>query len=572
MKSASFFAIAVMAGGLLTSCGSSDNPVTDSVEYIPVQLDNDGKWGIIGADGKMLFSDEFTNEPSLVINGVFSVKEGEHYSLYEASDKPTKPINGCDDLYAVGTMMDDVIPATHVNGRITFLNKAGKTVGTLNPVGGKEIVECSPVISDGLFIIKTEQDSLSYGYADKTGKIVIEPKYQEATPFSGGLALAVKILKDEPVVIIIDKKGAEVARLKKDIKPISPKFIDGLLSAKDNDGRCGFINNKGEFTKVSSKAKHIGEYNKTYFCYMSDENQWGLMSMDGEVLIRAKYGELTFLPDGNFFAKDEDEYLVLDKKGEKLSTYSDYDMMSNLKMGGFAFLGKDGSHYILLDKDGKPICKEEFYGIGFNTSASYRVRTDYFNADAIVQAILSNLSKDGFGKYRLNESVSKLKIDNLSQYTYSNRYTDNELVPNGWRYRASFTAYTNENIANNEYNSFYYSEPVLNKNAKIDKLELDIYAERECWKAVKAPLIAGIEAKGFKIADQGDTWVNFKGDNNIGLSVRSYGDGQSIEVELGDASEFSSLNADNEWAVVEEVAEAVVETVCDADTAVAVWD
>lgn len=537
MKVTNFFAIAAVACGFLTSCGSSSNPVADSVEYIPVQLDNDGKWGMIGADGKMLFSDEFTNQPTMVVNGVFSVKEGETYSLYEASDKPTKPINGCDDLYAVGTMMDGVIPATHVNGRITFLDKSGKTVGTLNPVAGKEIVSCSSAISDGLFLIETEVDSLCYGYADKTGKIVIEPKYAFATSFSEGLALVGKFVKGEESVVIIDKKGAEVARLKKDIKPTSFQFVDGLISAKDDDNRCGFINKKGEFTKVSSKAKRIGEYNKEYFAFLSDDNQWGLMNMEGEVLIRAKYGELSFLPDGNFFVKDDDVYLILDKNGDKVTTYSDYDALVNLKIGGFAFLAKDGSHYQLLDKGGKPICKDEFYGIGFNTATSNFVHTDYFNADAIVQAVLSNLTKDGFGKYRLNESVASMNITDPGHYTYSTTFYDNDLVPNGWRYSTSFHVNTNEYIAKNEYNSFYYSEPVLNKDAKISSMELEINAERECWKSVKAPLIAGIEAKGFKIEEQGDTWVTFKGDKNIKLGIRSYSGGENIEVNLAYFSE-----------------------------------
>src|SRR5574344_600641 len=58
-------------------------PVQDGAEisYLPFQTKANGKWGLIGVDGRVLFADSLSHEPSAAVNGIFTVKNSR--GLYE---------------------------------------------------------------------------------------------------------------------------------------------------------------------------------------------------------------------------------------------------------------------------------------------------------------------------------------------------------------------------------------------------------------------------------------------------------------------------------------------------------
>lgn len=61
-------ALAAIATMLMLSCSNTEN---GNVEYIPFQETDDGQWGMISMDGKVLFKDEFKNKPTVVRDGRF---------------------------------------------------------------------------------------------------------------------------------------------------------------------------------------------------------------------------------------------------------------------------------------------------------------------------------------------------------------------------------------------------------------------------------------------------------------------------------------------------------------------
>lgn len=69
---------------LLTSCKGGDS----IVDYIPFQEDDGGDWGLINATGEVLYSEEFKNCPSIVLDGCFYLEEKDgSYSVYNATEK-----------------------------------------------------------------------------------------------------------------------------------------------------------------------------------------------------------------------------------------------------------------------------------------------------------------------------------------------------------------------------------------------------------------------------------------------------------------------------------------------------
>ena len=365
----------MMASLLVVSCQNSSSSGDEGLQYLAVQTESDGKWGMVDSEGKMLFADKFENKPSAVVNGYFSVRDGEHYILYSASSKP-KVVPGCDDLKSVGVFKDGIIPVVHENSRITFVDGKGNVKATLNPVGGKEIVSCAVCPSDGLLRFETEEHKV--GYLDKNGNVVIDPKYDSGSDFSEGIAIV--SIENRRVDIAIDNKGQEAFRVKEDLSLRKSEFSDGLLVATNSDDQWGFVNKKGEFTKVKGDINVIRDYNSSIFAFVNHDWLWGVMNMNGETIIRPKYGDLSFLPDGNFLVIDNREYYMIDQKGDKIKTMDDYSDVKVIRGGKFSFIAKDKStrRYVLLDKSGNPVGTEEFHAINDDPKISVNwVSSDY---------------------------------------------------------------------------------------------------------------------------------------------------------------------------------------------------
>jgi len=91
-----------------------------------------------------------------------------------------------------------------------------------------------------LFPVRPAQ-SAKYGYMDSSGKIVIQPRFDDALPFSDGLAL----VKQNDKFGFIDETG------KFAIKPfltLAQSFSEGLAPAQDDANHLyGYINKKGQF-------------------------------------------------------------------------------------------------------------------------------------------------------------------------------------------------------------------------------------------------------------------------------------------------------------------------------------
>ena len=538
--------MAMLATLLVASCHDSSSSVDGDVQYLAVQTESDGKWGMVDSEGKLLFADEFKNEPSAVVNGYFSVREGEHYTLYSASAKP-EVVPGCDDLKSVGVFKDGIIPLAHENSRITFVDGKGNVKATLNSVGGKEIVACAIYPSEGLWGFKTEEDK--WGFVDKKGNVVVDPKYDDVSLFSEGVALVRTEKNDEAVILAIDNKGQEVFRMKKDLYLETNMFSDGLLVARNSDDQWGFVNKKGEFTKVKGSVKRIGDYNSSLFAFMNEEYNWGVMDMNGETLIRPKYGSVYLLPDGNFFVKDDEKYYMLDKKGDKIQTLEDYSYINVLNKGKFSFIAKDKSTYVLLDKNGAPVGKEEFKGINYSpTVIGDLVKSDYFNFDSVLQVLVGGLTANGMDKYTLGMPVSQLGIEDYSSYVYNNTYRNPELNKDGWRYDVDFGVVTDESIATREYSDSYYSSDskvVMNSDAKVNVIYVRVDTEVPCWKELKEKIISDIQAKGYKLKDQSDNDIHFSGkDCTLNLYANSSGDRITLNLYKDSSSDSGYYESD----------------------------
>lgn len=527
MMRTSVVCVTVLVCSWISSCQNSSSYGIDESRYIAVQTELHGKWGMMAGDGNLVFSDEFKHEPSVVSDGVFSVQEGDYFAAYSVASRP-KLIAGCDDLRSVGYYNDGIMPLAHENSRISFVDQSGNILATLNPFEDKEIVGCAPYANEGLLYIYNEDNK--YGYCDKSGKIVIEPRFELANMFSSGVAL-IKNYEDGSLInIVIDKNGKEVFHLKNDIFPQSDCFKHGLLKVRNSDDTWGFIDKNGTFIKAKGNVKKIDDYNNESFIFMSNDYLWGVMSMNGDVLIRPKYAMLKYLPDGNYFVKADDKYLVLNNKGNKLQTVGDSEDIFPLNVGLLYYVEKVGSYYKFLNKDGKRVGDLNFAGIGSLERRTQDVTSDYFNYELVQNVLIGNLTDKGFDSYFINEPVKDLGIEDYEALLNKTTFIDSKATKTGWKFDTTVSVVTDEPIASWDYDG-YEPRIVANSNARIERIVIKLHTSVDCWKKLKSNFLSDIPSKGYTLEKEAETSLTFAG-NNCKLLLASTMSGEHITITI----------------------------------------
>lgn len=569
---------AMVAGGFTSSCsffGSEDA----AVEYMAVQIDEDGNWSFMNTKGELVLEDEFKNQPSGVANGYFSVKEGEKYVLYKFDEK--KPTVVVDELMEVGYVAEGLVPTVTEKNRIAVLKKSGEQAFVLDPVKGKEIISSATGYSDGMLLVRNEDYKL--GFVNTKGECVIVPKYDSASEFSEGLAVVgeekeVKDGENETKFSVIDKKGEVAFTLAKNFTPYS-NFNYGLMVARDKNEHPVFLDKKGEVvTKCPAKVKYVNEYNKDMYVFGNEDYECGVMTMDGETILRPKYDYITFTEDGDIVAADDDKAEVFNSKGESQYVINDYKNVRAL--GAFGIVGKDKKTYQFFDKEGKPIKNAEFNDYSASLSLFNSIHSDYFNMEGAVASLVNNITDTGYGKYKFGATPQSVKG---GEPTYSESYSTRlelEDMPKGYRFSTSGYAMFSESMARYDYNPYTYSGDYRwNADSKLEGVDMYLNAETVMGKSAVEAFTKALEAKGFKkIAATNDKSENAfasllaKGDTVIG--VFSEKDSYRVNVTvIKDASGLFRSNAENvirrynNEEPVDDMVEAVEEVA--ADTAVA---
>ena len=356
---------------IIIACNVSNTDIAPS--YFPFKESKNDRWGLVNASGKVLVADEFKEMPSLVYNGIFYVQNGDSFEMF-SEKAPTKPIG---DKYKEVTMF---------------------------------IGEYTPVVK--------ENEGIKY--IDKQGNVKYELplEYKYATAFQYGYSLIYKTTEDEEEISIVDSnfmiyhpKGFKIHAIAGDNKFLASKEgEDALLFIIDHDG------------KIKAEAKNAKSFsaNLMYYIY-EDDDLYGVKSINGEIIIRAKYSDISLLDNQYILVKNEDGYGILNYEGE-LIIKNKFEMITSLRDGRFvAKRDKDGGYGLLdikeerlikydyeylyflpgsdklygekeddkskyiLDAKGNVIA--EFAALTTYCSYGYVVESDYFDVESVCRAI-----------------------------------------------------------------------------------------------------------------------------------------------------------------------------------------
>jgi hypothetical protein len=203
------------------------------------------------------------------------------------------------------------------------------------------------IFTDGLLVYKNNEGL--FGYINKSGEIIINAKYKNATPFENGFAL---VTDKNQYIKIINIKG-EVIKELIDVELAYP-FFDGLAVIRKND-KYGYIDTKGnilinpifssavsfqngyavvcEFDKKNNKfvwgiidknGKYINDikfdalerFSKNGLAKAKEGKLWGYIDNTGKYVINPQFEDCEEFSDGLTRIKKEGKYGYINKKNE----------------------------------------------------------------------------------------------------------------------------------------------------------------------------------------------------------------------------------------------------------------
>ena len=208
--------------------------------------------------------------------------------------------------------------------------------GLLNENGDVVLVPDHTFLSfsEGMGEIFTWQKSSGRhlnGFIDESGKIVIEPIYENAGPFSEGVAIVWGVgpwSEEDPTLFIIDKAGnvildlTEMAR-EECFSDASEAFNNGL-AVFYGENECIAINLKGEIVHRFDPNIRVDRY-RYGFASFSGPDGCGYVDLDGNVVLSGCGYSSDFDENGFATITKDGKVIIINNKFEQVFPFPDMD-------------------------------------------------------------------------------------------------------------------------------------------------------------------------------------------------------------------------------------------------------
>ena len=301
-----------------------------------VKLDKQWKYGYLDKNGKEIIPCTFDDAFSFCEGYAVVCKEGK-YGIIDKTGKQVVPYK-----YDRIQSFSDGLALVGSNDKIGFINSKGEEVVPIKFI--ESLWENG--FLEGFAVVRIDDgEYVKHGYIDKSGKIVVEPTYNEARQFHDGRAS----VGNDGKYGYIDTKGKEIIPL---IYDYASDFSDGIAVVR-NEGKYQIIDKSGKsitqpiYTSfgwfvVNGTAK-LGDY---------DAETTGLIDKNGKEIIplNNSYEDFGYCREGFITIKKNNKWGFLDKTGKQVIPCI-YDEVYDFS-DGYAVVKKDGI-YGYLTKEGK---------------------------------------------------------------------------------------------------------------------------------------------------------------------------------------------------------------------------
>lgn len=355
---------------MMASC---DRP-EKHIDGLPFRQEADGKWGIMSTDGEILVPDHtFEEKPSCVINGMFTLPDGDKGVRLYQIDNPYEPVVHR-LFYRVGYFFEEVTLAQETpQSPILIIDKEGRNLFSSEQIQQFQI-DLMYNLSEGRALFVTREGK--YGYLDVKGNVIVPPLYDCAYPYSEGLALVgMADSKGRMGYQMIDRQGHV---------NFAVQLVNGLLDEQMGDGlllyeeltnhHIAYLDDTGvSVLYLSDEIKGCTPFKDGLAVFQTDTGH-GVIDRNGEKLISARYDKIAILGKNRVALWMSDKCRLADKKGRILSLM-ECDSIGQFYASGMAVVRKDTSYY-WMDVDGS-VSKEAWCCIAEDIEAS-RMRNQVF--------------------------------------------------------------------------------------------------------------------------------------------------------------------------------------------------
>jgi WG containing repeat len=314
---------------------------------------------------------------------LYNARMKEKYSseniLAFSNEYPDYPYK--DDLMKEYNMADKVFYPIKTKGKWGYCDRAGNIL--IDPK-----FESVEWYQEGLSVFRKGQ---KFGFLNKLGKVIIQPIYDDALPFNEGHAL-VELdelwgLIDRNGEYVIPAQYEDLGELKNGlcyfqegdnygyfdangIVRLKPQyseaygFENGHAVVSKND-YYGVIDTYGT-TYLPYKFDEIFHYNNEYYC-ASYKDYWGIISLKSDTLLSFEYDYVGRFDDGYSIVELDDEFNFLDEKGqfvfeEWIEVYPEHRQLASFKNGYAKVKFEKG--YNLVDTAGVKLLRKEVQNVG----------------------------------------------------------------------------------------------------------------------------------------------------------------------------------------------------------------
>lgn len=259
------------------------------IEGLPFRQSIQQGWGIINTEGEIIVPPgEYTNSPSAVINGRYTVETPDSFLQLYDIHHPQKPIIP-KKFVQIGFFFDNITLAQErKESPLLLINRNGQTVSVLDFPSTGQIVKAHN-FSDGRALIMTSENK--YGYIDTQGKLIIPPIYSEASDFNEGKAIVgIQNESGETGVQVIDTKGKVLFALQHHNSLYANRYSDELLLSYSQDTRqWSYLDEKGYTQLYLPDSIHGALPFEKGAAIITTPNGFGLMNRKGETVLSPHY-------------------------------------------------------------------------------------------------------------------------------------------------------------------------------------------------------------------------------------------------------------------------------------------
>lgn len=284
-------------------------------EDLALVQNTEGKYGFIDMKGKLVISPVYKSALCFSEGLAAVVKENQKI---EYIDNTGNTVLTLDANMETAQNFHDGFAMVEINGKKSFIDRTGKIVFGCP-------FEYVYDFHNGFALIAMKiKDQTKYGFIDKSGRIAINPTYDDASPFFENIAS----VKTDGKYGFIDNTGKII---------VTPQFEDvmyfsqGLIGIKQGE-LWGFVNKEGKFA-VNPQFKEVGNFTTSGLCPAKSvtNSKWGFIDKEGKIKIEPQFEGVTNFYDDVSVALLDKKYGVIGKDGKYLvnPVYESYEMFPN---------------------------------------------------------------------------------------------------------------------------------------------------------------------------------------------------------------------------------------------------